>query len=157
MEIFLNEIPEEGLLRSGELPASIFDLSESDSIRPTGPVRYEVEMHRFDDVVTFHGRLIGDFQLQCATCLEFVDYHADFSEWNSDLDLEEGQQSFDLAQVIREDFLLDLPASPRCDEIIEGRVCPKAKTVEEALHDPDGEPPSSEGSADAWSALDDLK
>ena len=44
MEIFISEIPEEGLTREGTLPPSIFDLSPNDSIRPTGAVTYKANM-----------------------------------------------------------------------------------------------------------------
>lgn len=155
MEIFINEIPEEGLHRSGEFPPSLFDLPKEDPIRATGPVRYVVDMYRFEDGIAFAGHLTGHFQLQCASCLEFVDYEADFPNWSSDLELKEDQRSFDLAQVIREDFLLDLPASPRCDELVPNRTCPKAaffeKAAEEAVEEPE-----EKGNPDLWKALDDL-
>lgn len=155
MEIFLNEIPEEGLHRAGEFPVSLFDLAPDDPIRPVSAVDYDVEMHRFEDVVTFHGSLKGKFQLQCSVCLEYVDFEADFQNWSSDLDLEEGQRSFDLAQVIREDFLLELPASPRCDELVAGRICPKAEEIER-VHEQAEENEEEGDRPDPWSALDSL-
>ena len=73
MEIFLNEIPEEGLLRAGQFPVSLFDLKKDDPIRPVGPVEYDVRINRFDDLIVFTGSLKAPFQLQCSTCLEYVD------------------------------------------------------------------------------------
>ncbi|MEM7602509.1 MAG: hypothetical protein AAF357_13955, partial [Verrucomicrobiota bacterium] len=122
MEIFINEIPEEGLQKSGEFPASIFELSSEDTIRPLGPVSYEVHIHAFEELISFYGSLKGSFELQCGTCLEYNRFDADFDAWNSDLDLEEEQRSFQLDQIIREDFLLNLPEHLRCDELIEGQV-----------------------------------
>jgi uncharacterized metal-binding protein YceD (DUF177 family) len=156
MEIFISEIPEEGLTREGTLPPSIFDLSPNDSIRPTGAVTYKANIFHFDGVLTFDGHLKGEFQLECATCLEYFSYVADYPKWSSDVELEDDQISFDLVKLIREDFLLDLPPSPRCDELVEGLVCPKARYVikiqkpldEEAAHDT---------SDNAWDVLDDLK
>lgn len=154
MEILLSDIPEEGLHREGTFPASIFDLAEEDAIRPTGPIHYETMIYRFDEAIVFEGSLRAKFQLQCATCLEYVDYEAEFPHWTSDLDLEEGQRSFDLTQLIREDFLLLLPASPQCEELVPGRICPKAALLEEAELEREREE-TEEKESDAWNALDE--
>lgn len=153
MEIFISDIPLEGLHESGELPASIFELPPDDSIRPMGKVTYDVTIYAFEDLIAFSGRLTGPFQLQCSTCLEFVDFLADFPDWSSDLDLEEGQRSFDLVEVIRDDFLLSLPSHARCDELVDGRECPKAGILWEREESAD--PPAPER-PDVWGALDDL-
>jgi len=155
MEIFLSDIPDEGLELDGEFPASIFDLPADDTIRPAGPVHYEANIYAFEEVITLHGRLSGPFQLQCGACLEYFPYEADFPDWSAELDREPKQQSFDLAVVVREDFLLNLPAHPRCDELVEGRVCPKAALVEEFSDD--DEPSAEEERPNVWGALDEWK
>ncbi len=155
MELFISDIPEEGLHRSGVLPRSIFELSADDSIQPKSDITYDANIHAFDDLLTFHGSLKGDFKLQCSTCLEFFDYKADFQNWSSDIELEEKQKSFDLAEIIREDFLLQLPSHPHCDEMVEGRSCPKSHfLVEEQI--PLEEEAKPEGGDDLWGALDSL-
>ena len=156
MEIFISEIPEEGLHRNGILSANIFGLSLEDSIQPAGDITYDATIYHFDGVVTFEGSLKGQFQLQCNTCLEYFDYEADFSKWSSDLELDDDQQSFDLAEIIREDFLLDLPSYPRCDELVPGKHCPKAHFVVK-IQKPLEEEAKPEGSDDAWGTLDQLK
>lgn len=155
MEVHLSDIPEEGLHLEGELPASIFELSATDPIRPMGPVRYEADIHAFDEAIVLHGRLAGSFQLQCGTCLEYFPYEADFPQWTSELDREAGQESFDLAVLVREDFLLSLPSHPRCDEYVEGRICPRAHLFEAEAED---ETSGDEGGGPGvWGALDDWK
>ena len=149
MEILISEIPEEGLVREGVFPESIFDLSPDDVIRPLGPVQYHAEIFALDGVITFSGWLRGEFSLQCSTCLEEIKYFADFDNWCSDLEVEEGQESIDLREVVREDFLLELPSYARCDEILPDRVCPKADLVEQQSS------PDESTSDDAWKALDD--
>lgn len=157
MEILLNEIPEEGLSRAGELPAELFQLSEDDPIRPAGPVRYEARVYRFDDLIVLEGSLSGPFQLQCGICLDYRDYPASFPEWRSDLDLEPGQTSFDLAAVIREDFLLGLPSSPRCEDFGVELPCPRAELLRQVQNAVAEEPPDAEGlRPDVWKALDEL-
>lgn len=154
MDVFLSEIPEEGLRLEGEFPASIFDLPADDPIRPAGPVRYEATIHAFEEVITLFGRLSGPFELQCGACLEYFPYEADFANWSSEFDREPDQESFDLETVVREDFLLNLPSHPRCDEYVEGRVCPKADLVDEfsgeASEDADSPRPNVWGALDEW-------
>jgi len=157
MEIIIADIPAEGLRREGTLPPSIFDLPAGDAIRPVGDVTYEADIYSLEGLIAFSGRLRGSFELQCGTCLEYFDFEADFPAWTSDLELEEGQTVFDLAEIIREDFLLDLPANPRCDELVEGRTCPKAHLVVRNQVPLEEEPDVDEPNSDVWSALDELK
>ncbi len=153
MEIFFSDIPPEGLHQAGEFPSSIFELPPGDTIRPMGSVSYDVMIYAFDELIAFSGRLSGPFQLQCTTCLEFVDYLANFPEWSSDLNVEEGQKSFDLMEVIRDEFLLNLPSYARCDELSGGRECPKAEVVAEIEESTDQPNPDR---SDVWGALDDI-
>ena len=155
MEIFISDIPDEGLHKTGELPASIFELAPEDSIRPLGPAEFDIQIYAFEELISFHGSLKGSFDLLCGTCLEYKRYDAHFDDWNSDLDLEEGQTSFDLAQIIREDFLLNLPDHLRCDELVIGRVCPKSDLVEGVMEAANEDSTDSD-SGDVWKALDDL-
>ena len=153
MEILLSDILEDGLHIDGAFPKSIFDLNEDDSIRPQGDVFYDGDIYRFEDAVVFSGRLHGKFQLQCARCLEYFDYDADFN-WSSDLDLEKKQFSFDLREVVREDILLELPSSPMCDEMVEGKICEKAELIDRIVATEEEEAP--EDGRDVWGALDDF-
>ncbi len=155
MEVFFSDIPDEGLHLEGEFPASIFDLAPDDPIRPAGPVGYDIDVYAFEEVVAFSGRLRGPFQLQCGACLEYFPYEADFPDWSTELDRETDQQSFDLETLVREEFLLLLPSHPRCDELVAGRVCPKADLVEELNEQAAGE--ENAPRPNPWGALDEWK
>ena len=156
MEIIISDIPIEGLHLSGKFSDSIFDLDPKDSIRCDGDVHYSVDIYSFDEAVVFSGKLQGPFELQCGICLEFFPYQANFPNWNSELELEEGQRTFHLQEIIREDFLLHLPTHPRCDEDGARKVCPKADFVlDEEEQEPleESVPPMD----DVWNELDKLK
>ncbi len=155
MEIFISDIPPEGLHLEGEFPSSIFDLPPGDSIRSVGPVRYSVDLYAFEEVVVASGWMRGPFQLQCGTCLEFFDYDADLSDWSSEIDLEPGQRSFNLKDLVREDFILGLPQYPRCDDFDDDRVCPKEELLAKFEDNEEVEPPGT-GNPGVWGALDDL-
>lgn len=152
MEILLTDIPEDGLQLDGSFPSSIFELNEDDSIRPQGDVIYDTTIYRFEEVIVFSGRLRSKFQLQCARCLDYFDYDADF-KWSSELDIEKRQFSFDLKEIVREDFLLELPSSPKCNEVLEGRTCEKAGFIEQITA---SEKEVLEDDRDVWGALDDF-
>lgn len=155
MEVFISDIPDEGLHLEGEFPAAIFDLPPGDSIQPMGPVQYSADIYAFEEVVVLNGWLRAPFQLQCGTCLEFFDFDADFPDWSSEVDLEPGQRTINLKEIIREDFLLGLPPNPRCDDQDDGHVCPKAHFVTFA-EDEDQEEPLEAGGPDIWGALDEF-
>ncbi len=155
MEIFISDIPDEGLHLEGEFPASIFDLPPGDSIHPTGPVRYSADIYAFEEVIILNGWLKAPFQLQCGICLEFFDYDADFPDWSSEVDIEPGQRSIDLKEIIREDFLLGLPQNPRCDDVDEDHICPKSHFIYNAEEIAEEEPFEVEG-PNVWGALDEF-
>lgn len=162
MDVFFNDIPEEGLHLEGHFPETIFGLSPTDPIRPSGPVSYEADLYAFEEVVAIAGHLRGPFQLQCGTCLEYFPYEADFPNWSAEVDREAGQDGFDFQDLVREEFLLHLPTHPRCDEFVAGRICPRADLLKQSDEESD---PGSSDSADPagedgptlWSALDDWK
>lgn len=158
MEIFFSEIPDEGLPLSGDLPSSYFDLSENDSIRITGPISYDLTLYAFDEVLVMSGEVSGGFELQCVTCLDFFPHSVAFPRWQSEVEIEEGEVSFDPRESLRDEILLALPHSPHCDELTE-RECPKACLLEdleqrEEVELVEDEPGDSEN---VWDALDQLK
>ncbi|HRQ89582.1 MAG TPA: hypothetical protein PLA50_12340 [Bacteroidia bacterium] len=156
MEVFFSDIPDEGLHLEGEFPESIFNLDPTDSIRPAGPVRYSADLYLFDEIVAITGTLQGPFQLQCGTCLEYFDFDAEFTDWSSEVDRDPQAGSFDLAEVVREDFLLSLPSHPRCDDYLPDRICPKADFVDEYL-DGSAAPVEEDEGRNVWGALDQWK
>ncbi len=155
MEIIISDIPVEGLHLEGTLADSIFNLEPTDSIRPCGKIQYQVDIYSFDEAIVFSGKLGAPFQLQCGVCLEFFDYQADFADWKSELDLEDRQRVFNLEEIIREDFLLQLPTVPRCDKEGGREECPKSSILGDEDQEPliDTGPPPDQ----IWGALDELK
>ncbi|MEM7698073.1 MAG: hypothetical protein AAF236_06685 [Verrucomicrobiota bacterium] len=155
MNISIDEITETGLHCKGEFPASIFALDPNDSIRALSPARYDLMIYLFEDVVAFSGTLDATFELQCGTCLEFVEFEANFRDWSSELDRDPNMRDFDLSEIIREDFLLALPEPIRCHELIPGRECPHVRFIAEKPSDI-LERAEESRTDDTWAALDQL-
>ncbi|MDF1816491.1 MAG: hypothetical protein P1V20_30095 [Verrucomicrobiales bacterium] len=158
MEIFFSDIPEEGLPISGKLNPAWFQLPEDDPIRISGDVEYDLTLYAFDETVVFSGHVRGPVELQCVTCLEYFPWEADFPAWQSELDIEQRQVSFDPREGLRDEFLLEMPTTPHCDEMIDDRVCPKVDLLAKFEHD---ETPLEAGPEpagdDVWGALDQLE
>ncbi len=159
MEIFFSDIPEEGLAISGIIDPKFFGLPEDDCVRITGDIQYDLTLYAFNqEVVVFSGQISGPMELQCVTCLEFVPYFANFPNWQSEYDVEEGQTSFDPRESIRDDILLALPSTPHCYEFLEDRQCPKLNLLAKFEHD--NKPLEIEIAPAAgdsvWGALDQL-
>ncbi len=163
MEIFYNDIPEEGLPVTGEIEPARFQLADEDCIRVTSPITFDLTLYKFDEAVVLSGRVGGRFDLQCVTCLDYFSYQAEFDSWQSDVDIEEGERAFDPRDSLRDEILLALPHSPHCDEQGQNSTCPKAELLERFEHDEmplETEPPSADESGDdddVWGALDQLQ
>lgn len=158
MEIFFSEIPDEGLPISGKLKPDYFQLSEDDSIRITGEVEYDLTLYAFDEAIVMSGRVSGPVELQCVTCLDFFPETMDFPAWQSEYDIEEGEVSFDPRESLRDEFLLEMPSTPHCDDVLD-RECPKADLLAQFEHDevPLEAEPETKGGDDVWGALDKLE
>ena len=160
MEIFLSDIPEEGLPLSGKLRAAFFQLDPDDNIRISDDVSYHLTLYRFEESVVMSGNVEGKFEFQCVTCLEFFPYSAEFPSWQSELDVEEGMSSFDPRESLRDEILLALPGTPHCDELIENRECPKTSLLSKFEHDGmplETDPETDNSSSEIWGALDQLE
>lgn len=158
MEIFFSDIPEEGLPISGKLKPTYFNLSDDDSIRITGEVTYELTIYAFEEVIVLSGYVEGACDLQCVTCLDYFSYDAIFDQWNSEVDIEDGEVKFDPRESLRDEILLALPTVPHCDELMDNRKCPKVSLLEKFEHDEQPFEPeaSPEEKEDIWGALDQL-
>ncbi len=157
MRIHFDQIPDEGLPASGRLAPAVFDLDPSDAIKPTQDAHYDVTLYKFSDAIRIEGDLRGTFDLQCGLCLKHLPYQADFSRWSSEYEFEEDETSFDLHEVLREDFLMALPQAPQCEEL--GQVnCPKRELLTSIQEQADLEDEEqADEPDDRWDALDGLR
>lgn len=156
MEIFFSDIPEEGLPISGKLAASLFGLTEEDSIRVSGDFEYDLTLYSFDEVIVFSGSVAGPVELQCVTCLEFFQHEIYNPAWQSEYDIEENQVSFDPRESLRDEIILSFPSTPHCDEMVESKVCEKAGLLAKFEHDEQPLEAEEEPGDDVWGALDQL-
>lgn len=151
--IDLRSLPSDGVHREGTLPASFFDLAQTDPIKPSSPLTYSLDIQRDDDEIIAQGEVSADFSLQCGRCAERFDYRLEVPDFVVEVPIE-NEQTIDLTAPLREDILLALPSYPRCEDgNIHPRACPAEGRFTEAA--PSDEPPAEDKGI--WDALDQLK
>ena len=148
MKIHLKQIPADGLHLEGEEECPIAEL-QTDDVRCTGPLRYNVDVGISDGALWANGSLRQPVELRCVSCLEKFDYEIKVPAFAVHTELH-GPEVVDLTPFMREDILLNLPAHPHCDRD-GGRVC-KAGSITLDLTS------QSEAKREHdWEALDKLK
>lgn len=153
--ISLEEFPEEGVQLCGELDGALFDI-DSEAIRSTGPLSYELEAQLFDTELVVHGRVSAPFSLRCDRCLTHFDYTVELPALALSYEVK-GKLSADITEDLREELILALPAYPKCE--LSGLEC----EINDILGDfrldknPDSGVDSATPSGESvWDALDRL-
>ena len=151
MKIHLKQIPAQGLHLEGEENCPIQEL-EAGELRCAGPLRYQLEVGLSEGALWANGLLEQPVELQCVACLENFRYSIKVPAFALHLELH-GPEAVDLAPLMREDLLLNLPAHPHCDRDGQ-RQCSGAM----AGHETAAEKQEQEARREHdWEALDRLK
>lgn len=149
-------LPFEGRRLTGTLPVSLVEIPETNTIRPTGPIEYNLHAVRDDDNVVVSGSLRAPFSLDCVRCIAPFDYLVEIDDYEIEVPIE-NDQMIDLTEGLREDILLALPSYPRCED---GNVSPRDCPAE-GLFEPNSDNEPDQAPADsktaAWDVLDKLK
>jgi uncharacterized protein len=145
MKVHLKQIPAQGLHLEGEEDCPIQEL-QSEGIRCTGPLHYDIDVGVAGDALWANGSLSQPVELRCVSCLEKFVYEIRGPAFAVHMELR-GPETVDLTPAMREEILLNLPAHPHCDKDGD-RVCKakQLKTPEQAIK-----------RKSDWSALDQLK
>ena len=148
MKIHIRQISFGGTHLEGEEDCPIPEL-ERDEARCAGPLNYNLEVGISEDALWANGTLRQPVELRCVNCLETFVHEIRVPDFAVHIELT-GPEVIDLAPMIREDILLNLPAHPHCDRD-GGRQCQGAREIT---------PVTSETEARSehdWEALDKLK
>ncbi len=154
--IDLFSLPEEGKNFSGELDASVFDLSPNDAV-PRGPLRYDLHVQRFEGELLLTGELSAPFDFICVVTLK--SFLKTIRLESAAISVEIGNSSqVDVTEALREEILIEFPSHPRCDEgdnpepcEIDSRYLAVDNEEENGVR-----PAPRDESDDRWSALNDL-
>ncbi len=151
--ISLEEFPEEGLHLRGELNSSVFDI-DTEALRCTGPLVYDLEVRLFDTELMLRGTLSAAFSLRCDRCLQYFDYVVTVEDFTLSEEVK-GKIAFDATEFVREDIILELPAYPKCE--LADRECEINDTFGDFRLDKDptlGVDSATPSGNSVWDALD---
>jgi len=155
--IDLAGLPEDGKWFTGELQKSVFDLPVGDA-QAVGPLIYELWAQRFDSELLLTGSLSASFELICVRTLHPFIQTIRLEAVAMAIEIGNAAE-IDATEALREEVLLNLPVSPRCEDGDEPHHCeidPRYLSVDKPCKDGLPTPPRAEGD-DRWSALDNIK
>jgi uncharacterized protein len=153
LTISLEEFPETGRILRGELDPAVFGI-DSDSLRSTGPLSYELEAQLFETELVLRGSISAPFELRCDRCLALFPYTVELPGLALSYDVK-GKLAIDITDDLREEVILALPSYPKCE--ISGLECEINDTFgdfrldKEPQSGVDSATPSGES---VWDALD---
>ena len=148
-------LPLEGLHFEGQLPASVFELADSDAPRPVSPLVLNLDVNRDDDDIIVTGTLEATFELICGRCAEKFQQRFVLDPYELAIPIE-NDAPIDLTAWLREDMLFALPPHPRCEN---GNVTPRACPAEgrfDPIADAAGAESGEAAGSRVWQALDQL-
>lgn len=170
LNLSLDRLPIEGTTIRGELDPAFLELGGA-TLAADRPAGYELQVQRLGDLLHVQGDIAVTLRAECGRCLQAFPLTLALDDHHLALDLPAGAQEVDLAPVLREDLLLELPAYPRCedgDPLPDGspRNCPAADRFErgESPVAPAAGAPAGAGAeaepapdpSERWKALDEL-
>lgn len=153
----LSTLPEDGISLQGDLPAVIFAFPPHDDAKPVSPLHYELEVQRFGSELLLRGDIQASFEFTCVVTLQRFVQTVRMENVAISLELE-SEAPIDIADALREEIVLEIPADPRCDE---GDVPMECKLnspylVLDKTTDTDLSSPPPPPADNRWSALDAL-
>jgi uncharacterized protein len=118
-------LAEEGKWFEGEAAGGLLGLeSESESLRPDGPLRYRLHAALTCGRLVVAGSVGARVAFRCARCAEFFALQVEDSGFNCVCQVPPGSESVDLTPDVREAILLAFPNFPVCSEDCKG-LCPR--------------------------------
>lgn len=156
--INLRHLEKKNLLLTGELAIETLDLEGVDElIHIQTPLRYELEIEKFESNILAQGSLELSLTCECVRCLAPFPFLLELGDWACHLPLE-GEEKVavngdcvDLTPHIREDILLEFPRHPLCKSDCRGLSSSLYGTLKSGG---DGE---SKVASSAWTELNKLK
>ncbi len=120
MQINLTELGEEYKHYKGEDDAEVFDLEEDNSLRPDGPLSYDVAAELVSDQLIVRGRIWAPMHFLCCRCAVWNDCVVEVNDFLVAIEVGEEDELADLTPEMREAIILALPDYPLCGESCKG-------------------------------------
>lgn len=153
----LDHLPEGGKRFEGELEAEIFQINE-DGVSIMGPLKFDVNVQRFEGELFLQGKLSAPFSFQCVRCLDTFVKTIRIDDFAASMEIND-QTVIDVTDLFREEIVLVFPAYPNCDDSDEEKSC----NIESKHFRVDKQGQSGvnnlapNGDSSVWDALDSLR
>jgi uncharacterized metal-binding protein YceD (DUF177 family) len=154
MIIYRQQILEEDLELTGEVPADVFQLNDKE-IRNASPISYHLHASLQENDLLVNGWISASFQLRCVRCLDFFEKTIHVDPYAL-LEPFENQTSIDLTERLREDILLGLSGYPRCEMADSPRECGPFGEIQSENAYQSTQKETTQHEKEVWSALDKL-
>ena len=114
MIIDVAQIPPEGRRFAGEDPGSILEMQDESNLQVEGAVRYDLTVQVVSDEFIVKGTLNVDASFKCSRCTESFSLTVEEKCFECVRELDDGSESVDLTDEMREAILLAFPSYPVC-------------------------------------------
>lgn len=152
MIIQIAKIPEDGRTYSGELASELLELEGDKFARVTEPIRYDLSVALASDQVIVSGSVEVPAELLCVRCAELFSTKLGDSSFLRTYEIEEGMESVDVTEDIREAILLSIPVHPACGADEKGFCTQCGRDLSQVVYARLGSDKSG-----TWDSLDRLK
>ena len=124
MIIDVQQLGAEGAWYAGTEPAQLLEMEPGATVRPDGPVAFDVMAQLAGLELVVQGTLRVPLACRCNRCTEMFSTSLTISDFLCARELSTGQERVDLADDVREEVLLRLPHYPLCLPACRG-LCPQ--------------------------------
>lgn len=114
MKIYIERIPEEGLLLEAEESPQIIDIGDAQE-KFKEKIQVRIRVYKISGNLIVVGTLATHVQLVCSLCLDHFSYLIENKGFTYDCEIL-GRDIIDLTEPIRDDMIIGLPLRPLCRE-----------------------------------------
>lgn len=151
LDIEISKIAPEGSRYEGEEPQDIMDVTSESHLRPAAPVSYDLYVQVVSQRLVVRGLVSTVIEMECARCTDFFSTTLRDSSFLRAYEIDEGVESIDITDDLREAMLLLVPSFPVCGQACKGLCSQCGKNLNK------GSCGCSGSSADMrWDALNSL-
>jgi uncharacterized protein len=122
LRIYIDKIPQEGIVADEELDSAALDL-ETGFAKFLKPIKVNAQVYKITDAVSVDLTLHSLIHLVCSRCLN--EFEADFTKHlKLNYPVTRQDRVLELDEDIRQEILIDYPLKPLCRPECKG-LCPK--------------------------------
>ncbi len=116
----MDEIPQDGLRREGEISPERLDLSDGEFVACDKPLKYELDISIVSGELLVFGSLCVDLSMRCSRCAVMYPVTVTEKDYNYNQPVDKTLEYVDLTEDMREAIILAFSSYPVCSENCKG-------------------------------------